>query len=95
MTLNLAQGRKEDLNQLGKSACATHSNLKKIAVLLENAGADVAAQQAAGAPSFRSACWHPVAPSVPCKNGINGIATAAEGCRCAGTGARLSRYVSR
>ena len=54
MTLNLAHGRKDGLNQLFRSTGAIHNNLEEIAVFLENAAADVVALQEADAPSFWS-----------------------------------------
>jgi endonuclease/exonuclease/phosphatase family metal-dependent hydrolase len=61
MTLNLAHGRKDGLNQLFKSAGAIHNNLEEIAVFLENAAADVVALQEADAPSFWSGSFDHVA----------------------------------
>ncbi len=61
MTLNLAHGRKDGLNQLFRSAGAIHNNLEEIAVFLENAGADVVALQEADAPSFWSGSFDHVA----------------------------------
>jgi endonuclease/exonuclease/phosphatase family metal-dependent hydrolase len=60
MTLNLAHGRKDGLNQLLKSAGAIHSNFEEIAVFLENAGVDVVALREADAPSFWSGSFHHV-----------------------------------
>jgi endonuclease/exonuclease/phosphatase family metal-dependent hydrolase len=61
MTLNLAHGRKDGLNQLFRSAGAIHNNLEEIAVFLENAAADVVALQEADAPSFWSGSFDHVA----------------------------------
>jgi hypothetical protein len=97
MTLNLAHGRKDGLNQLLKSAGAIHSNFEEIAVFLENAGADVVALQEADAPSFWSGSFDHVEllaglagyPFFESSNQTNSCIFSS------GTGARLSRYVSR
>ena len=96
VTLNLAHGRKDGLNQLLKSAGAIYSNFEEIAVFLENAGADVVALQEADAPSFWSGSFHHVQllaglagyPFFESSNQANSWIFSS------GTGARLSCYVS-
>ena len=61
MTLNLAHGRKDGVNQLFKSGTAIRRNLEDIAALLEARGADVVALQEADAPSFWSGDFDHVA----------------------------------
>ena len=45
MTLNLAHGRKDGVNQLFKSASTIHSNLEEITAFLEKTEADIVAFQ--------------------------------------------------
>ena len=54
MTLNLAHGRKDGINQLFKSTATIRQNLEEIATILDKHGADVVALQEADAPSFWS-----------------------------------------
>jgi endonuclease/exonuclease/phosphatase family metal-dependent hydrolase len=61
MTLNLAHGRKDGLNQLFKSAGTIRQNLEEIANLLGRRRADVVALQEADAPSFWSGSFDHVA----------------------------------
>ena len=51
MTLNLAHGRKDGVNQLFKSAGTIRNNLGEVATFLEKAGVDVVALQEADAAS--------------------------------------------
>jgi endonuclease/exonuclease/phosphatase family metal-dependent hydrolase len=51
LTLNLAHGRKDGLNQLFKSAGTIRNNLEEITAFLEKTGADIVALQEADAPS--------------------------------------------
>jgi endonuclease/exonuclease/phosphatase family metal-dependent hydrolase len=51
LTLNLAHGRKDALNQVFLSREAVESNLVEVAALLRDAGADVVALQEADGPS--------------------------------------------
>ena len=51
MTLNLAHGRKDGLNQLLKSAGTIRQNLEEIATIIDKRGAHVVALQEADAPS--------------------------------------------
>jgi endonuclease/exonuclease/phosphatase family metal-dependent hydrolase len=61
MTLNLAHGRKDGLNQLLKSAGSIRRNLEEIAIIFDKHGADVVALQEADAPSFWSGGFDHVA----------------------------------
>ena len=61
MTLNLAHGRKDGLNQLLISKAVIRSNLAEIAVFLDKTGADVVALQEADAPSLWSGRFDHVA----------------------------------
>jgi endonuclease/exonuclease/phosphatase family metal-dependent hydrolase len=61
MTLNLAHGRKDGLNQLLKSGGAIRRNLEEIAIIFDKHGADVVALQEADAPSFWSGGFDHVA----------------------------------
>jgi endonuclease/exonuclease/phosphatase family metal-dependent hydrolase len=61
ISLNLAHGRKDGINQLFKSAATIRQNLEEIAVLLDRRGADVVALQEADAPSFWSGGFDHVA----------------------------------
>ena len=61
MTLNLAHGRKDGLNQLLKSAGSIRRNLGEIATVLDDRGADIVALQEADAPSFWSGGFDHVA----------------------------------
>lgn len=61
MTLNLAHGRKDSLNQLLLGEAGIRSNLAEIAVFLDKAGADVVALQEADAPSLWSGNFDHVA----------------------------------
>ena len=61
LTLNLAHGRKNGINQLFKSAATIRRNLEEIATVLEKQGADVVALQEADAPSFWSGGFDHVA----------------------------------
>ena len=61
MTLNLAHGRKDGLNQLFISEPVIRSNLGEIAAFLDKAGADVVALQEADAPSLWSGNFDHVA----------------------------------
>ena len=54
VTLNLAHGRKDGINQLFKSAGTIRQNLEEIAIILDKHGADIVALQEADAPSFWS-----------------------------------------
>jgi endonuclease/exonuclease/phosphatase family metal-dependent hydrolase len=51
MTLNLAHGRKDGLNQLFKSEGTIRNNLGEIAAFLDKSGVDIVALQEADAPS--------------------------------------------
>jgi endonuclease/exonuclease/phosphatase family metal-dependent hydrolase len=51
LTLNLAHGRKDALNQMLQKASTTRHNLEEIAAFLSNSGADLIALQEADAPS--------------------------------------------
>jgi len=61
MTLNLAHGRKDGVNQFFKSEAAIRQNLEEIAAFLDKRGADVVALQEADAPSFWSGSFDHVA----------------------------------
>ncbi len=61
MTLNLAHGRKDGINQLFKSTATIRQNLEEIATILDKHGADVVALQEADAPSFWSGGFDHVA----------------------------------
>jgi len=61
MTLNLAHGRKDGINQLLKSGGAIRRNLEEIAAFLDKRGADIVALQEADAPSFWSGGFDHVA----------------------------------
>ena len=61
VTLNLAHGRKDGINQLFKSAATIRQNLEEIAIILDKHGADVVALQEADAPSFWSGGFDHVA----------------------------------
>lgn len=61
MTLNLAHGRKDGLNQLLKSESVIRNNLEEIAVFLDKTGADIVALQEADAPSLWSGNFDHVA----------------------------------
>jgi endonuclease/exonuclease/phosphatase family metal-dependent hydrolase len=61
MTLNLAHGRKDGLNQLFISEPVIRSNLGEIAAFLDKTGADVVALQEADAPSLWSGNFDHVA----------------------------------
>jgi len=61
MTLNLAHGRKDGLNQLLKSEGTIRRNLEEIATVLDKQGADIVALQEADAPSFWSGGFDHVA----------------------------------
>ena len=61
MTLNLAHGRKDGVNQLFKSAGTIRNNLQEISAFLGKAGADVVALQEADAPSRWSGNYDHVA----------------------------------
>ena len=61
MTLNLAHGRKDGINQFFKSAATIRHNLEEIAAFLDQRGADVIALQEADAPSFWSGSFDHVA----------------------------------
>jgi len=61
MTLNLAHGRKDGINQLFKSAATIRQNLEEIAIILDKHAADVVALQEADAPSFWSGGFDHVA----------------------------------
>ena len=61
MTLNLAHGRKDGLNQLLKSEGSIRRNLEEIATFLDRHGADIVALQEADAPSFWSGGFDHVA----------------------------------
>ena len=61
MTLNLAHGRKDGLNQLFISEGTIRSNLGEIAAFLDRTGADVVALQEADAPSLWSGNFDHVA----------------------------------
>ena len=61
MTLNLAHGRKDGLNQLFISKATIRNNLGEIAAFLDKAGADVVALQEADAPSLWSGNFDHVA----------------------------------
>ena len=61
MTLNVAHGRKDGLNQLLKSEGAIRRNLEEIAIIFDKHGADVVALQEADAPSFWSGGFDHVA----------------------------------
>jgi len=61
MTLNLAHGRKDGVNQFFKSEAAIRQNLEEIAAFLDRRGADVVALQEADAPSFWSGSFDHVA----------------------------------
>jgi len=54
LTLNLAHGRKDGLNQMLQKASTTRHNLEDIADFLSNSGADLIALQEADAPSLWS-----------------------------------------
>ena len=51
LTLNLAHGRKDALNQMLQKTSTTRNNLEEIADFLSNSGADLIALQEADAPS--------------------------------------------
>ncbi len=51
LTLNLAHGRKDALNQLLQKTSTTRRNLEQIADFLSNSGADLVALQEADSPS--------------------------------------------
>jgi len=61
VTLNLAHGRKDGINQLLKSEGAIRRNLEEIATFLDKHGADIVALQEADAPSFWSGGFDHVA----------------------------------
>lgn len=61
ITLNLAHGRKDGLNQLFISEATIRNNLGEIAAFLDKAGADVVALQEADAPSLWSGSFDHVA----------------------------------
>lgn len=61
MTLNLAHGRKDGLNQILKGEGAIRRNLEEIAAVLDKHGADIVALQEADAPSFWSGGFDHVA----------------------------------
>ena len=61
MTLNLAHGRKDGLNQLLKREGSIRRNLEEIATFLDRHGADIVALQEADAPSFWSGGFDHVA----------------------------------
>ena len=61
VTLNLAHGRKDGINQLLKSEGAIRRNLGEIATFLDKHGADIVALQEADAPSFWSGGFDHVA----------------------------------
>jgi endonuclease/exonuclease/phosphatase family metal-dependent hydrolase len=54
MTLNLAHGRKDGINQILKSEGAIRQNLEEISTLLDKRNADIVALQEADAPSLWS-----------------------------------------
>jgi len=61
MTLNLAHGRKDGLNQIFKSEGAIRRNLEEIATVLDRRGADIVALQEADAASMWSGGFDHVA----------------------------------
>ena len=61
MTLNLAHGRKDGINQFFMSKATIRHNLEEIAAFLDQRGADVVALQEADAPSFWSGSFDHVA----------------------------------
>lgn len=61
LTLNVAHGRKDGLNQLFKSAASIRRNLEEIAVFLAGTGVDVVALQEADAASLWSGSFDHVA----------------------------------
>jgi endonuclease/exonuclease/phosphatase family metal-dependent hydrolase len=61
MTLNLAHGRKDGVNQLFKSEGTIRNNLGEIAAFLDKSGVDIVALQEADAPSLWSGNFDHVA----------------------------------
>ena len=61
MTLNVAHGRKDGLNQILKSEGTIRRNLKEIATVLDSHSADIVALQEADAPSMWSGGFDHVA----------------------------------